>query len=91
MERDPGLEDLSGYSAIGERSRQAVGWTLGAGAEMAFGAWSLKGEAIHYDLGREKLSAEFEDPGLVPQGAIFNTKVETSGNIVRLGLNYHFE
>jgi len=42
----------SGTPVNGERKTR-VGWTAGAGAEMAFSdAWSVKGEYLYYDLGR---------------------------------------
>lgn len=58
-----------------------TGWAFGAGMEYAVSdRWSVKGEWLHYDLG----SSDFP-----LQGAV-GAKVETSGDVARIGVNYHF-
>ena len=71
-------------------SSWSAGWTAGAGAELAFGAWSLKGEYLYYDLGNEKLRAQLVFSG-VPAPVYFEPEFENNGHIVRIGLNYHFK
>ena len=69
-----------------------LGWTAGAGVEWAFDPrWSVKGEYLRYDLGAANtanVGALFyaTRTGLSSAGysAPFN------GNIVRAGVNYHF-
>ena len=68
-------------------SKTEVGWTLGAGAEFAFGLWSLKGEYLYYDLGKEDLRTQFFIFGGVPTPAFFEPEFETRGHIARVGLN----
>jgi hypothetical protein len=38
-------------------STTRFGWTAGGGAELGFGQWSVKGEALYYDLGKHALAA----------------------------------
>jgi len=70
-----------------------AGWTVGGGAEwMASNNWSLKAEALYYDLGKSNLAA----PAIV--GEYYNplvlnyttTAINYDGVIARFGLNYHF-
>ena len=68
----------------------SAGYTVGAGAELGLGAWSLKGEYLYYDLGQEKLSAQLVFSG-VPNPVFFEPEFETQGHIGRVGLNYHFK
>lgn len=70
------------------------GWTAGGGTEwMASSNWSLKAEALYYDLGKMSLSA----PTVVGQYYMPLTMNYTTstfkyeGVIARFGLNYHFE
>jgi opacity protein-like surface antigen len=59
-----------------------VGWTAGGGMEFALtNRWSAKAEYMHYDLGKDKFTTFFGDPG---------TDVTTRGDIVRVGVNLHF-
>jgi outer membrane immunogenic protein len=60
------------------------GWTVGGGIEWAFGRWSAKVEYLHYDLGDVSYNY-FVGPTLV------TTTTNFSGDIVRAGLNYHFD
>lgn len=70
-----------------------TGWTAGGGAEwMASTNWSLKAEALYYDIGKMSLSA----PTVVGQYYMPLTMNYTTsafkydGVIARFGLNYHF-
>jgi outer membrane immunogenic protein len=78
-------------------STTQVGWTAGGGLEYKFGQWSLKGEALYYDLGTHSLAANC----LTAAGAscsipvtapptIFTTNFKDQGVMARVGLNYHF-
>ena len=83
------------YSSFGSFSNTRVGWTAGGGVEWLFlPNWSVKAEYLYYDLG----SVTY---GLSPlqnfttAGALFTSGAPISstrfkGNIVRAGLNYHF-
>jgi outer membrane immunogenic protein len=63
----------------GEKTRG--GWTAGVGLETMFWRdWSAKIEYLHYDLGRDINS----NPG-TPLSAL------DRGDIVRAGINYHFD
>ena len=62
-----------------------TGWTAGAGMEFAIAdRWSAKGELLYYDLGKDTFRTYIfpGDTGLVD--------AETSGRVVRVGVNYHF-
>ncbi len=40
--------------AVDKTSTWNAGWTVGAGAEVGLGVWSLKGEYLYFDLGEEE-------------------------------------
>ena len=69
-----------------------VGWTVGGGIEFAIGHhWTVKAEYLYYDLGDVSRTQNQLLNG-VPQGPPFFVRYnfETSGNIVRGGLNFKF-
>ena len=69
-----------------------VGWTVGGGFEWALSHhWSVKTEYLYYDLGSTDRTQNQLLRG-VPQGPPFfvHYNFETSGNIVRGGLNFKF-
>ena len=76
--------------ASGQASQWSAGWTAGGGAELALGAWSLKGEYLYFDLGDDKLRAQLFFSG-APSPVFFEPEFETKGHIARIGLNYHFK
>jgi len=58
------------------------GWTVGAGMEYALtDRWSAKAEYMHYEFPQDAFT--------VAQNATANAT--TAGNIVRIGVNYHFK
>jgi outer membrane immunogenic protein len=75
-------------------SATRLGWTAGAGLEVAFGHWSVKGEWLYYDLGGHTLAATCVAvggsacPGATP--TVFFAHYNNTGSIARIGLNYHF-
>ena len=84
----------------GSQNNVLVGWNAGGGFEWMFlSNWSVKAEAIYYNLGSETVSnqlatqtARYRLIGGVESGwALFsNTKVNFAGIIARMGVNYHF-
>ena len=70
-------------------SKTKVGWTVGAGAEWMFARnWSAKLEYLYVDLGNESAFGDLtqvDDPQL-KVGYTWHTRE----NIVRVGVNYHF-
>jgi outer membrane immunogenic protein len=69
-------------SALASASKTMVGWTLGAGVEVAmWSSWSVKLEYLYVDLGKF-------DCGIACGAASDN--VSLNANIVRAGLNYRF-
>ena len=78
--------DINGF-ARGESSKLAVGYTGGAGVEIAFGQWSLKTEYLFYDLGSESLSAPFLLNGAA-EPFVFRPDFNTQGYILRVGTNF---
>jgi outer membrane immunogenic protein len=74
-----------------------VGWTAGGGLEWMFWPnWSAKVEYLYYDLGNVTTSSFIAHspghplaPGVVAAAAT-QTTTRFNGNIVRVGLNYHF-
>jgi outer membrane immunogenic protein len=74
-------------------SATQFGWTVGGGLEWGFGAWSLKGEYLYYDLGSHTLMAACSSviggcTGVAP--SLFSTHFRDNGSIARVGLNYRF-
>ena len=70
-----------------------AGWTAGAGLEWMFsGALSLKAEYLYYDLGEARYGAS---PASLTFGlsntALPSTAFRYDGQLVRIGLNYHFD
>jgi outer membrane immunogenic protein len=72
-------QDSCGGGLCGEKSRG--GWTAGVGVETMFWRnWSAKLEYLHYDLGKDIMY----NPGTA-------VAVLDRGDIVRAGINYHFD
>jgi outer membrane immunogenic protein len=78
-------------------SRIKAGWTAGGGIEWMFlPNWSVKAEALYYDLGRTTFNQNFvQTLGARGLGiALSNTGTQTTfrnnGVIARAGINYHF-
>jgi outer membrane immunogenic protein len=74
-------------------SATQLGWTAGSGLEWGFGAWSLKGEYLYYNLGSHTLTAACSTvlgvcTGVAP--TVFSAHFHDSGSIARVGLNYRF-
>jgi len=80
----------------GAFSDTRVGWTVGGGVEWMFMPnWSAKVEYLYYDLGNVSYAVSpliANAPGFaVPTWTSFaSTTMRFNGNIVRAGLNYHF-
>src|SRR6202162_3334767 len=69
-----------------------TGWTAGGGVEYAINKrWTVRAEYLHYDLG-DANRTQNQLIGGVPQGPPFfvHYNFETSGEIVRGGLNFKF-
>jgi opacity protein-like surface antigen len=79
-----GASDNANPPGIGrEPSHWQAGWALGGGMEFALtNRWSAKAEYLHYDLGEKTFTTFVSDPG---------TKVDTQGDTVRVGVNYHLQ
>lgn len=78
--------------SIGLNNRLMAGWTAGAGLEWMFSRdLSLKGEYLFYDLGVARYGAS---PSSLAFGlsdtALPSTAFRYNGQILRVGLNYHF-
>ena len=70
-----------------------IGWTAGGGLEWMFlPNWSTKVEYLYYDLGNQSTQNQFVS--FSPSGAQWTygsyASRQFNGNIVRAGLNYHF-
>jgi outer membrane immunogenic protein len=79
--------------AVGADSATQVGWTVGGGLELGFGSWSVKGEALWYDLGNHTLTAPCAltyAPTCSTPNAAFLPSYQNRGVVARLGLNYRF-
>ncbi len=80
-------------SVAASDSATQLGWTAGGGLEWGFGAWSLKGEYLYYNLGVHTLTAACSTAlgGCAgPAPTVFSTHFHDSGSIARVGLNYRF-
>jgi outer membrane immunogenic protein len=73
-------------------SKTKAGWALGGGVEYALaGAWSMKAEYLHVDLGSVSGSSNNQTVGTPAVAVPLNTwshSVKVTDDIVRLGLNY---
>ncbi len=73
--------------ASGSSSSLRVGWTAGAGVEtMLAPNWSVKVEYLYVDLGRQSVAT----PSSTLPSVVFTPTTNFRENIVRAGLNYHF-
>jgi outer membrane immunogenic protein len=78
-------DTLTGLS-VG-RSDFALGWTAGGGIEWAFApGWSLKAEALYFDIEPDRLSTVGLGLPLEPVGI----DTRHTGVVVRGGINYRF-
>lgn len=88
-------------SFAGNQNSVLVGWNAGGGFEWMFMSnWSVKAEAIYYNLGSQTVSnglatGSANYPKLLggkeSGWALFsNTKINYAGLIARMGVNYHF-
>lgn len=67
-----------------------VGYVFGGGVEYAIGPHlSVKGEALYYDLGAKTVAGR-DSTGLFPRLTV-GSRVETSGVLGRVGINYRFD
>jgi outer membrane immunogenic protein len=80
-------------------SRIKAGWTAGGGLEWMFlPNWSVKAEALYYDLGSTTFNQNFVQtlgpasgaPGLALSNTGTRTTFRNNGVIARAGLNFHF-
>jgi outer membrane immunogenic protein len=80
-------------------TRIKAGYTAGGGIEWMFlPNWSVKVEALYYDLGRTTFNQNFVQtlgpasgaPGLALSNTSTRTTFRNDGVIARAGLNYHF-
>ncbi len=79
--------DWSG-SVSSSQSKWKTGWALGGGMEYAItNNWSLKTEALYYDLGKKSYNVSYSDVNgfLASTGSARNT-----GLLARVGVNYRF-
>ena len=79
----------------GQRSQLLTGWTAGGGVEWMFMPnWSLKAEALYWDLGRMNVETAAISPALAAAtgGGVAwgRSSVNYSGITARAGINYHF-
>lgn len=84
----------------GDQFQNMVGWTIGAGAEMALSrALSAKLEYLYYDLGNLSLSGyglpplAFKDlaGGATRLVDVSQLRTRINGHLLRVGLNYRFD
>ncbi|QGM47559.1 outer membrane beta-barrel protein [Methylocystis heyeri] len=93
------------FGGTGSYSDTRAGWTVGGGGEWMFTPnWSLKAEALYYDLGSASFGAspvgalDYNGTSLVngaPGAVLFanslTTRVKYDGVLARAGVNYHFD
>jgi len=90
----PGL-GITGFPAAGGSfSNTRVGWTAGGGLEWLFTPnWSVKVEYLYFDLGsvQRTFGPLAVTVGAAPLVTAFPAlRANFNGNIVRAGINYHF-
>jgi outer membrane immunogenic protein len=91
---DIGTSNASWYGQ-GQQSQTRTGWNAGGGFEWMFMPnWSVKAEALYWDLGR--INIQTASLGLQqfqterPNTGWGRSSVSYSGVIARAGINYHF-
>jgi outer membrane immunogenic protein len=89
-----GTLSAGGATVSGSSDTVRAGWTAGGGVEAAlWGAWSLKAEYLFVDLGHVTNSYGGLSVATPSGTAVFSPVTTTShvtDNIVRVGLDYHF-
>lgn len=71
-------------------SNMEYGYAVGAGVEHMIDApWSLTASYLYYDLGSDTLNVAVV-PGSGGAGTGYNTKFETAGHMMRVGIGYKF-
>ena len=80
------------FSPIAASASQTLtGWTAGLGAEWAFAPhWSLKAEALYYDLGNLNYLVGTSTNAALSSSATVSASTHFYGNIARVGINYQF-
>lgn len=88
------------WGTVGSYSKTRVGWTAGGNLEWMFRSnWSAKVEYLYYDLGTvsysngtliERFTAFGPFTGIPAFTNGANTTVHFNGQVVRLGVSYHF-
>jgi outer membrane immunogenic protein len=82
------IVDAVGEYFCGSSASMRTGWTAGAGLEWAFmNNFSLKAEYLYYDLGSDTVHV-FTVVAVQP--SLMVARVQTTGNILRVGFNYKF-
>ncbi|MGA8616573.1 MAG: outer membrane beta-barrel protein [Xanthobacteraceae bacterium] len=85
------------FTEAGAASATTAGWTVGAGAEYALDKrWSVKAEYLYVDPGAVSFSTTGSCPtvpAIAAACAVYNGahSADLKVNIVRTGLNYHFD
>jgi len=101
------FEGSQTYIGNSATSQTLVGWNVGGGFEWMFTPnWSLKGEAIYWNLGNVNLNTTSvagaggswayivagQQSGVLPiQVSSSTTSINYQGVIARAGINYHFD
>jgi outer membrane immunogenic protein len=83
------------YGVFSRFSNTRTGWTAGGGLEwMFFPNWSFKVEYLYYNLGSVRYNdgalLNFDATGALATWVNPVSKPSFNGNIVRVGVNYHF-
>ncbi|HMO29730.1 outer membrane beta-barrel protein [Enterovirga sp.] len=83
------------YGTAFSRSKTETGYTVGGGLEYMLDAnWSVKGEALYYDLGKTRSSTDYKMFLISPAqqfGAVnVAGSTDNKGVIARFGVNYKF-
>lgn len=82
---------LAGFGASTSFSNTQVGWTAGGGVEWMFlPNWSAKIEYLYYDLGTVTAAGPLITADQTTAFAVTQNRTHFNGNVVRAGINYHF-
>lgn len=74
----------------GKTSNVEYGYAIGGGVEHMIDApWSLTANYLYYDLGSETVNVAVV-PGSGGGGTGYNTKFDTAGHLMRVGIGYKF-